>query len=293
MTRFARASKKTSLEATPWHELVSSGDHGSRTKMAGKKRKKNFNSDEATVALKVSRSEHEKIQSVGIEKKAKSRTVPKKKDFKKRNKTTFNPVKDNSGIMKKNGPKSDLYKHTIKHKSKSPTNAKRTEILDKKLEARKKRRAKRKTCFHCRQTGHLVAECPVVQKTDMGVGNCYKCGSSEHTTKHCTGKSTSDAAFPFAKCFICLETGHIARECPDNPKGLYPNGGGCKICGSVEHFRRDCPQLIQQNKVSVTTAHVQCIKDKKGHFSADAELEDLGETPYRAPKKKGPQIVKF
>lgn len=45
--------------------------------------------------------------------------------------------------------------------------------------------------------------------------------------------------------------------------------------------------------VSVTTAHVQCIKDKKGHFSADAELEDLGETPYKAPKKKGPQIVKF
>ena len=49
------------------------------------------------------------------------------------------------------------------------------------------------TCFHCRQTGHLVAECPVVQETDMGVGNCYRCGSSEHTTKHCTGKSTSDA----------------------------------------------------------------------------------------------------
>lgn len=28
---------------------------------------------------------------------------------------------------------------------------------------------------------------------------------------------------------------------------LFP-GGGCKICGSVEHFRRDCPQLVQQNK---------------------------------------------
>jgi len=33
-----------------------------------------------------------------------------------------------------------------------------------------------------------------------------------------------NTAFPFAKCFICLETGHIRKECPDNPKGLYPNG---------------------------------------------------------------------
>ena len=122
--------------------------------MAGKKRKKNFSSDETTVALKVSRkSENEKIQRVGFEDEAKSRTVPKKKDFKKRNKTTFNPVKDNDGEMKKNkkhGPKSDLHKYTIKHKSKSPSNAKRTEILDKKLEARRKRRAKRKVVI-CHQ----------------------------------------------------------------------------------------------------------------------------------------------
>ena len=27
----------------------------------------------------------------------------------------------------------------------------------------------------------------------MGVGNCYKCGSSEHTTKNCVSKS-ADAA---------------------------------------------------------------------------------------------------
>jgi len=25
-------------------------------------------------------------------------------------------------------------------------------------------------------------------------------------------------------------------------------GGGCKICGSVEHFRRDCPNLVQESK---------------------------------------------
>lgn len=45
--------------------------------------------------------------------------------------------------------------------------------------------------------------------------------------------------------------------------------------------------------VSVTTAHAQYIKNKKGHFSADAELEDLGGASHRVPKKKGPQVVKF
>lgn len=35
------------------------------------------------------------------------------------------------------------------------------------------------------------------------------------------------------------------------------------------------------------------MKSKKGHHSADAELEDEGGTSYKAPKKKGPHVVKF
>jgi len=126
------------------------GDHGSRTNIAGKKRKKKLNSVEETVALKISRkSENEKIQSGGFGDESKVRTMPNNKNFKKRSKPTFNPVKDNVGIImikkkKDHGPKSDIHKHTIKHKTKSPNNAGRTESLDKKLEARKKRRAKRK-----------------------------------------------------------------------------------------------------------------------------------------------------
>ena len=34
----------------------------------------------------------------------------------------------------------------------------------------------------------------------------------------CTGE------FPYAKCFICGEIGHLTRSCPDNPRGLYPRG---------------------------------------------------------------------
>jgi hypothetical protein len=40
-----------------------------------------------------------------------------------------------------------------------------------------------------------------------------------------------------------LFQGHIARQCPDNPKGLYPNGGNCKLCGDVTHLRKDCPTV--------------------------------------------------
>lgn len=31
--------------------------------------------------------------------------------------------------------------------------------------------------------------------------------------------------YNFATCFICKEQGHIAKQCPDNQRGLYPKGG--------------------------------------------------------------------
>lgn len=49
--------------------------------------------------------------------------------------------------------------------------------------------------------------------------------------------------------YVCL----LKRGCAEFTFWLLVNfilfpGGGCKICGSVEHFRRDCPELLQQNK---------------------------------------------
>ncbi|KAI8871349.1 hypothetical protein GQ42DRAFT_109241, partial [Ramicandelaber brevisporus] len=110
-----------------------------------------------------------------------------------------------------------------------------------------KSKSSRKTvCFHCRKIGHSVGECPDApesvktsseENTGAVSGICFKCGSSEHTARQCR-KKTDD--FKFAMCFICRQQGHISAQCPQNEKGLYPNGGGCAYCGSVQHLARDC-----------------------------------------------------
>ena len=117
--------------------------------MAGRKRKKKLNPDDDSIVPKISRkSEDKKIQRVGVEGEANMRTAPKKKYVKKGNKSALNSIQGNGGKMKKNkkhGPKSDMHKSTfIKHKRKLLTDINRTESLDKKHEARRKRRAKGK-----------------------------------------------------------------------------------------------------------------------------------------------------
>ncbi|XP_054253760.1 zinc finger CCHC domain-containing protein 9 [Indicator indicator] len=161
---------------------------------------------------------------------------------------------------------------------------------DKRREDRRLKRKERKkntmVCFHCREPGHGVADCPaVLESEDMGTGICYRCGSTEHDISKCRAKvDPAVGAFPYAKCFICGEMGHLSRSCPDNPKGLYAEGGGCKLCGSVEHFKKDCPE--KQNADQVTVA--------RWAFGMSGDYEEVTEAPkLQKPKGKVAKVVTF
>lgn len=116
------------------------------TKIAGEKRKKNFNpDDESLTSVKpkiAKKSENKTFQSTGAKDEENAITGPRKKDTKQRT----DGIKDNNLKMKKKkfGPKSDMRKNMTKNSRKLPTDASRTESLDKKHEARRKRRAKGK-----------------------------------------------------------------------------------------------------------------------------------------------------
>ncbi|KPP59386.1 zinc finger CCHC domain-containing protein 9-like [Scleropages formosus] len=160
---------------------------------------------------------------------------------------------------------------------------------DKRREDRRVRRqvAKKNNmlCFNCRRPGHGLADCPEADgDEEMGRGICYRCGSTEHEIQKCRSKvDPALGDYPFAKCFICSQTGHLSRSCPDNPKGLYAAGGCCNICGSVEHFKKDCPE----HQSSANAVTVGRLSNKMS-----ADHEDV-HVPVKKVKPKSEKVVVF
>ncbi|XP_059471584.1 zinc finger CCHC domain-containing protein 9-like [Neocloeon triangulifer] len=145
-------------------------------------------------------------------------------------------------------------------------------------------REKRKVCFHCRQSGHVMSECPKLSTGSCDV--CFKCGSTEHKSPQCKVAQGND--YKFGTCFVCGETGHISRQCPDNPRGLYPQGGGCRVCGDVTHLKKDCPQLAQERQESTVT-----VPSAKYSTSIEALDEDKKAKTITVEGHKKNKIIKF
>lgn len=130
------------------------------------------------------------------------------------------------------------------------------------------------TCFACRQVGHSANDCPTIRPdadhegsttTRMNttavavVGICYRCGSRKHNLARCRQPAQLDNPLPYASCFVCSGSGHLASSCPqNNGKGVYPNGGSCKLCGETTHLARDCA-LRKIGRQSIFLTPICCL----------------------------------
>ena len=59
------------------------------------------------------------------------------------------------------------------------------------------------------------------------------------------------------------------KDCPDHSeKGIYPNGGNCKFCGSVRHLSRDC----HPDSTQVGTTELGIVTLEQGGDDDDVSL---------------------
>ncbi|CAG0913411.1 unnamed protein product [Notodromas monacha] len=238
MTRWARSAtskasnRRVPEDGTPWEKLQAQST--SREAVSG---------DESKGSDSIESDDPKKEEELA----ARKREVERKKFFFEGSWVT---AETKSSLIELRKASEEIPNETAKLKIESEIR------LLRRREEKTTKRLKRKLCFRCRSGDHQLADCPETELNTalldsagslirgVSSGICFRCGSDKHIAKHCNGKvSAKKGKYPFATCFICTEKGHISSECPKNTKGIYLNGGSCRLCGSVLHLRKECPGL--------------------------------------------------
>ncbi|KAJ3136982.1 Zinc finger CCHC domain-containing protein 9 [Physocladia obscura] len=302
MTRFTKMTRKTHIEATGWAELKTKGSDSQ------------FAASSSANITKESQKEFLESGALQATTVTEANATSKRKDTEDSSDQTTKKkrVRHRSAIAKdddKNKPDegNKSISNTV-NRSEGALSRKEREVL-KRRSRREKIKEKMMTCFLCRQPGHSIKFCPrspdsakpishsdksaaksndgddidlnaiaaEMEKTPME-GICYKCGSTEHKSSQCKKKLNSvDNLYPFASCFVCKGIGHLASMCPQNERGMYPNGGSCKFCGSVKHLASQCKPASMEGGVStVGVIDLSQGGDDDDVFAALKKMKDSG-----------------
>lgn len=139
-------------------------------------------------------------------------------------------------------------------------------LVEQKEQEREKDAANFTTCLGCRKRGHFLKDCPKngqVANDEPVVDICFNCGETGHALRHCGKPRRRDGNLPFASCFICKRKGHISKDCPENPNGLYPKGGCCHICLQKTHLVRDCPERTEEDRLNFAANKQRLLDDEE------------------------------